>query len=84
MVDDDPTELRRRAAALRDLARRIDGSALHDLGRLAGEATWRGPAAEAFLIAWRQRHQHLAAAAASLRRVAADLEHRAASTAGNR
>lgn len=49
-MDDDATLLRRRAALLRRLAGDLDDSLVRTLRARGGEATWRGPVAEAFAL----------------------------------
>jgi uncharacterized protein YukE len=77
----DPTEsgaLRARAGALRDLARRLDGSVLGELIRAGGDDTWRGPTATAFQADARRAERQCDDAAALLRAAARSLDEQAA------
>ena len=77
--DSDPEALRARARRLRRLAALLQRSTVHELRRLGGADTWRGPTADAFAIdaTWAQRMVDTAAgelvdAARLLERRAAD------------
>jgi hypothetical protein len=65
------------ADALRAGAAGLDGSAVHELPRLAGDRTWVGPTAARFERAVRTAGQVLLAAADDLRRQAVRLDHEA-------
>jgi hypothetical protein len=77
--DRDPEALRARARRLRRLAAQLQRSTIYELRRLAGDDTWRGPTADAFMLdaTWAQRTldtatTELVAAARLLERQAAD------------
>ena len=74
----DPDALRARATALRSLAARLDASVLHALPALAGDDTWRGPTADAFVADARRAGHRCDDAAAALRGAARALERDAA------
>ncbi len=78
----DPDVLRARARALRSLAARLDASVLHDLLAAAGDDTWRGPTADAFVADVRRSAQRCVQAAEELRGAARALEATAAVAAG--
>jgi len=73
----DPDALER-ARALRSLAARIDASVLHDLVAAAGDDTWRGPTADAFVAEVRWAERRCDDASAALRAAARGLERAAA------
>jgi hypothetical protein len=75
----DPTsaELRRRASALRQIARIIDGSSLHQLAARSGDDTWQGPTALAFRQELHQAQRTLDNAMHELVAGASRLEHEA-------
>jgi hypothetical protein len=75
---DDPAACRARAGELRRLAGLIEHSTVHELRRLGGDATWRGPTADAFVADARAAARLLDEAAADLRHAARGLELRAA------
>ncbi len=80
VMDADPgaIELARRAASLRALAERLRAADLTRLARLAGDATWYGPTAGAFLLDCTTVVRLTAGAAGELARAAAHLEATAA------
>lgn len=87
----EPEALRRRAAVLRALARRIGSLRVLDLHRAAGPDTWVGPSAQHCLdelIAQRARlldaADRLRVTAARFERAAADLEARSTALPGVR
>jgi uncharacterized protein YukE len=79
----DSDALRARAGALRSLASRLDTSAIHELRAAAGDDTWRGPTADAFVADLRRAERRCDDASEALRAAARTLEHAAtgASTA---
>jgi hypothetical protein len=80
-ADADPDVLRARAHALRAMAARLDASVLYELVAAAGDDTWRGPTADAFVADARRGERVAADAAAELRAAARTLEATAAITA---
>jgi hypothetical protein len=76
----DADALRARAAAMRSLAARLDASVIHDLRSAAGDDTWRGPTADAFVADVRRAERDCDDASADLRAAARALD-RAASEA---
>jgi hypothetical protein len=74
----DPDALRARATALRSLAARLDASVLHDLPAAAGDDTWRGPTADAFVADAHRARRRCDDASAALRAAARALESDAA------
>jgi hypothetical protein len=74
----DSDALRARAAALRSLAVRLDASVIHDLRTAAGDDTWRGPTADAFVADARRAERICDDAAAGLRAAAGALDRAAA------
>jgi uncharacterized protein YukE len=74
----DPDALRARARALRSLAARLDASVLHDLRAAAGDDTWRGPTADAFVADVQRAERRCDDAGAALRAAARALEGDAA------
>jgi hypothetical protein len=79
----DSDALRARASALRSLAARLDASVIHDLRGAAGDDTWRGPTADAFVADVRRAERVCDDASAALRAAARTLDRTAseASTA---
>lgn len=77
MQDPTSAELRRRAGALRRLARTIDGSSLHQLPARSGDDTWQGPTALAFMHELRHAQRTLDNAMHDLVASAIRLEHEA-------
>ena len=77
MQDPTSAELRRRAGALRRLARVIDGSSVHQLSARSGDDTWQGPTAVAFGQGLRQAQRILDDATHELVATAIRLEHEA-------
>jgi hypothetical protein len=76
-LDSTVRQLRQRALALRHLATSLDGSPILSLDAAAGEDTWIGPLAAAFLEAvWRYQQQVLQAVD-DLRWLAWQLDERA-------
>jgi hypothetical protein len=74
----DADALRARATALRSLAARLDASAVHELPAAAGDDTWRGPTADAFVTDARRAARRCDDASAALRAAARALEREAA------
>jgi hypothetical protein len=74
----DPDALRARAGALRSLAARVDASVIHELLAVAGDDTWRGPTADAFVADVRRAERQCDDASESLRAAARALEQAAA------
>jgi hypothetical protein len=83
-MDRDPTALRLRAARLRGLAARLDAALVHRAPSLAGDDTWRGPAALRCHDEVRRIGLRLGDVADDLRAEAARLEHLAAWESGRR
>ena len=74
----DSDALRARAAALRSLAVRLDASVIHDLRSAAGDDTWRGPTADAFVADAGRVERACDDAAGGLRAAARALDRAAA------
>jgi len=70
-------ELRRRARSLRRFAALVEGAQLDALTRLAGDETWYGPTAAAFLEDCRAIDRLIDDAVDGLRRAATRLDHEA-------
>lgn len=70
--------LRRRAQSLRDLADRIGRTPALDLGRHAGDETWRGPGPALCRAVLAANAAQLRNAATALHRHALSLDHEAA------
>jgi hypothetical protein len=70
-------ELRRRARSLRRFAAMVEGAQLGALARLAGDETWYGPTAGAFLEDCRTVDRLVEEAVDGLRRAATRLDHEA-------
>jgi uncharacterized protein YukE len=79
-VTPDPDVLRARARALRSLAARLDASVIHDLLAAAGDDTWRGSTADAFVEGVRRAERRCDDASEELRAAARALERTAAET----
>jgi hypothetical protein len=75
--DADPAALRRRAAALRALAARVEEAAVHRLAARAGPDTWRGPVADELAARLVELHRRADAAVDELRWHAVLLERQA-------
>ena len=73
----DPDDLRARARALRSLAARLDASVIHELRAVAGDDTWRGPTADAFVADARRAERRCDEASEELRAAARELERAA-------
>ena len=73
----DPDVLRARARALRSVAARLDASVIHELAAAAGDDTWRGPTADAFVADARRAENVCVEAAEEIRSAARALEARA-------
>jgi uncharacterized protein YukE len=73
-ITPDPDVLRARARALRSLAARLDSSVIHELRSAAGDDTWRGPTADAFVADVRRAERHCDEASEELRAAARELE----------
>ncbi len=74
----DSDALRARAAVLRSLAARLDASVIHDLRAAAGDDTWRGPTADAFVADVRRAERICDDAGADLRAAVRALDRAAA------
>ena len=70
-------QLRSRASDLRRFATQIEASQLRALAGLAGDATWYGPTAGAFLADCRTVDRLVEEATDGLRRAATRLDHEA-------
>jgi hypothetical protein len=73
----DPDVLRARARALRSLAARLDASVIHELRAAAGDDTWRGPTADAFVADVLRAERRCDEAGEELRVAARELERAA-------